>query len=695
MARTQTVTILFCDLVASTERRARLGDDLFDEFTGRFMAALRDAISYHHGREVKSAGDGMMVVFSESVVDAVACAIAMHRSVTEIDLGDPPLLRIGISSGEVGQDGDDFSGMPIVEAARLEASAAPGQTLANAVVRALVGTRRALRFRDVGVLTLKGIPAPLAAVEVIDDEVLDAPRRSPSAPRRSGRRPGVLVAVAIALAAVLAVVGLVATRLGSGGRNDARAPVGITPPQGYTPRYEPVRCPDDVRVVAADATCGYLMVPQDRHQPLGEQVRLLVTRAPARLAGPAAAPTIDVCRCENLGNSLARDHSDLIQLATRGFDGSDPELTCPEFSAVHLRALRQRSDDPTAITRSTDALRRCRARLVAEGIDPAQYNFDAAAQDVADLMFVLKIPHANFIASELVSVEVFDVLRRAPGAVRSITLDNPPPPGQTLLSDPIGDLAGAFDRYVALCNANRTCARGYPDLAGTWRSTYASANLNPSLVSAPNPSNSNGPPIQVLLDGPRIADALTFALALGEASTYKLIPPALTNPTSAAVAAWALQQDTLLPNASGGAQASYTCAYDIHTQNPQAQTLAVRTLPQFTGAQNAEWTRWCTIWHVPDVSAALSADVVSDVPTLVFRGNLSPDGNPDWIPKIERGLSDLQAVVFPNLGSNLLDTGPPCLSALRRQFLANPTAKLDTTACETQSPPIPFEAPSP
>ena len=45
MARTQTVTILFCDLVASTERRARLGDDAFDEFTGRFMVALRTAIS--------------------------------------------------------------------------------------------------------------------------------------------------------------------------------------------------------------------------------------------------------------------------------------------------------------------------------------------------------------------------------------------------------------------------------------------------------------------------------------------------------------------------------------------------------------------------------------------------------------------------------------------------------------------------
>jgi hypothetical protein len=64
--------------------------------------------------------------------------------------------------------------------------------------------------------------------------------------------------------------------------------------------------------------------------------------------------------------------------------------------------------------------------------------------------------------------------------------------------------------------------------------------------------------------------------------------------------------------------------------------------------------RWCTAWNVPDASPALSADVVSDVPTLVFRGNLSPDGNPGWIPKIGRGLSDVHAAVFPSLGGDLL-----------------------------------------
>ena len=151
------MTILFCDLVASTERRARMGDDAFDEFNAAFLAAIRRTLAEHDGREASNAGDGVMAVFAESVADAVSCASALHVAVADLD-PITPKLRIGISSGEVAVDGEEFHGMPIVEAARLEAKAEAGQTLASAVVKTLVGSRRSLRFRDVGSLDLKGIP---------------------------------------------------------------------------------------------------------------------------------------------------------------------------------------------------------------------------------------------------------------------------------------------------------------------------------------------------------------------------------------------------------------------------------------------------------------------------------------------------------------------------------------------------------
>lgn len=700
MAGTQTVTILFCDLVASTERRARLGDDAFDEFTVRFMAALRHAIADSNGEEVKNAGDGLMVVFSRSVADAVVCAASMHRAVAQLDPHDPPLLRVGISTGEVAEDGGDFSGMPIVEAARLEAAAEPGKTLANSVVRTLVGTRRAFRFRDVGALTLKGIPAPLSAVEVLDDQVLDPPpsTQPPAGPAiaSSGRHRRRLTIVAAALIVVAAAVAVVMIRPGSNSRDAVSAPVGITAPKGYKPRYVPTRCPPSVLSVASDAKCAHLVVPQDRSKPNGRHIRLLVTSAPPRLAGPTVEPTIDVCGCEDLGSSLARDHSELIHVAQRGFVDSDPELTCPEVSDWQISALAHPSLDPTELARGTDTLRRCRARLVADGVDPAQYNYETAARDLLDLMFALHIRRANFVAFEYADAEVFQVVRQAPAAVRSITLDNPPPPGTTHLSDPIGDLAGAWNRYVAQCNANPICAQAYPNLAQSAESGSAQFNANPSVVTAQNPNGPNLPPVRILLDGPRTADALAGALA--DPGTYPLIPavidPADETTAEATIATGVVEADYPPQDAPWGAAASYTCAYDVNTQDPQGEALKAQTFPQFGRADNARWTLWCKAWNVPDVSATLSQPVVSDVPALFFRGNLAPDGNPNWIPTTTRGLSNAQTVVFPTLGRDLLAGGPPCLSALRRQFLANPTATLNTTACERESPKIQFIAPA-
>jgi pimeloyl-ACP methyl ester carboxylesterase len=421
---------------------------------------------------------------------------------------------------------------------------------------------------------------------------------------------------------------------------------------------------------------------------------LLVTSAPPRLSGPTVDPTIDVCGCENLGSSLARDHSELIHVAERGFVDSDPELTCPDMSALQISALTSRSLDPTLLVRGTDVMRRCRAQLVAKGVDPAQYNYDTAARDLLDLMFALHIKRANFIAFEYADAEVFDVLRQAPAAVRSITLDNPPPAGTTLLTDPIGDLAGAWSRFVARCDADPICAHAYPNLAQAAQSGAVRLDAHPPLVTTANPNRSNLPAVRVLLDGPRTADALAAGLA--DPNLYPLIPaaiePANETTAEATIASGVLQVEYPPPDAPWGAAASYTCSYDVHTQNPQGEALQAHTLPQFVRADNDRWTQWCKAWNVPDVSATLSQAVVSDVPALFFRGNLSPDGNPNWIPTIARGLSNVQTVVFPTLGSDLLASGPPCLSALRRQFLENPAVTLDTIACEQKSPKIQFVA---
>ncbi len=169
MVQTRTVTILFCDLVGSTALMTRLGDDANDRVRRRLFVALREAVAANRGEEVKSGGDGMMVAFPASAADAVSCAVAMQRAVSRLGANDPLLglaMRVGLSSGEASNEDNDWFGVPVVEANRLENAARTGQILCADVSRILVGSCGGHTFTPVGPLDLKGLPEPLAACEV-------------------------------------------------------------------------------------------------------------------------------------------------------------------------------------------------------------------------------------------------------------------------------------------------------------------------------------------------------------------------------------------------------------------------------------------------------------------------------------------------------------------------------------------------
>ena len=173
---TETVTVLFCDLVGSTALLARLGDDANDAVRRELFAALREPLRHHRGEEVKSQGDGLMVAFRSSA-DALGCAVEMQRSVHHLD-GREPLglaIRVGVSHGEATFEDDDWFGTPVVEAARLCALARPAQILATDLVRAVVGSRGGFDFSPVGALVLKGFPEPVASCEVAWEPELALP----------------------------------------------------------------------------------------------------------------------------------------------------------------------------------------------------------------------------------------------------------------------------------------------------------------------------------------------------------------------------------------------------------------------------------------------------------------------------------------------------------------------------------------
>ena len=177
-----TVTLLFTDLVGSTEMLVGLGDEQAEVVRRSHFALLRAAIS-GTGHEVKNLGDGLMVVF-DSAVDAVACAVSMQQLVHQHNASsDGPAIgiRVGLNVGEPIRDEGDFFGMAVVLAKRICDAAEGGQILASHLVRELVGSRGGFDFGDPWQAELKGLSTPLAICEVAWEAVEAQPLALPGA----------------------------------------------------------------------------------------------------------------------------------------------------------------------------------------------------------------------------------------------------------------------------------------------------------------------------------------------------------------------------------------------------------------------------------------------------------------------------------------------------------------------------------
>ncbi len=144
-------TLLFTDLVDSTETAARLGDPAWRTLLSAHFEAARAEFERFHGREVKTTGDGVLATF-DGPAQAVQCAAAICRAATREGLQ----IRAGVHVGEVEMVAGDLRGVAVHEAARIMAAAGDDEILVSEITRALALTSGAA-FEDRGVHRLKGL----------------------------------------------------------------------------------------------------------------------------------------------------------------------------------------------------------------------------------------------------------------------------------------------------------------------------------------------------------------------------------------------------------------------------------------------------------------------------------------------------------------------------------------------------------
>ena len=153
------------------------------------------AIAHHGGRVVKLMGDGALVEFA-SVVNAVECAVAIQRAMTDRGRAEPPnqriVLRIGINVGDVISEGDDIYGNGVNIAARLEGQAPPGGICVSGAAHEQVEGKVAIDFVDIGELHVKNIDRPVHGYVVVPTSGTGAPDPMPAS-ANAAERPFVAI----------------------------------------------------------------------------------------------------------------------------------------------------------------------------------------------------------------------------------------------------------------------------------------------------------------------------------------------------------------------------------------------------------------------------------------------------------------------------------------------------------------------
>ncbi len=145
-------TVMFTDIVRSTERTVALGDDQWRRLLDQHDTDVSRLVEQYRGRMVKSTGDGVLATF-DGPARAIRCARAIHQAMEPLGIK----VRAGLHTGEVEIRGDDVTGIAVNTAARVQSHARPDEVLVSRTVVDLVAGS-GLTFEDRGAHALKGIP---------------------------------------------------------------------------------------------------------------------------------------------------------------------------------------------------------------------------------------------------------------------------------------------------------------------------------------------------------------------------------------------------------------------------------------------------------------------------------------------------------------------------------------------------------
>ena len=410
-------------------------------------------------------------------------------------------------------------------------------------------------------------------------------------------------------------------------------------------------------------------------------MKLPVVHAPATDAQATAIPTVSIGLIASQPDDALRSASPLIRLGSRGRAPSTPQLSCTEFDTSRAERLALPWND--AGGRYIADLRACLERLRGSGIDLSQYDQADIADDVRDLAFALKQPRISLVATSVFARAALVVIRRYPGLLESVIMNDPNVPPTNALAG----LPGRYDESLALlarrCADNTACNTALPDgLVSAVDRRRERLAANPQTVTVSTP----GGPTPVRVDDGVLMVTLSIALGAGPGAAA-VIPSVVTSDDPTPIAAYFAGSFALL-EADSAPLAIEACAEAAGQVTKSILEAEASVLPRWHALLSTGFLDLCDEFDLRHV-ADLTTEPTSAVPVFVIRGALTTSGTRVDFSAFAAGLTNFTLLELPN-ESAIPGSAPPCAQTLTAAFLRNPAAQLDTKACAAEDPPIRF-----
>ena len=465
------------------------------------------------------------------------------------------------------------------------------------------------------------------------------------------------------------------------------------PTQPYQPVFNPAPCafpvPGGYRVY-----CGYLVVPENRAKSGSPLIQLHVAVFQSFAEGPEPDPVVHLAGGPGSssldvagylfgqGLDAVLDHRDFIFFDQRGTGHSSPRLDCPERNALTPTLLSGTLSDNESLQAIVDAFRRCRDRLLSQGIDLSAYNSAASAADVNDLRTALGYDQLNLYGDSYGTRLALTVMRDYPEAVRSVVLDSTYPLEVNLYTALSPDAERAFNVLFEDCAADPACNAAYPDLRAVFYNLVNQLNTSPATVSL----SVGGVDYPVSLTGDLLMDVLFAGLYNPAVTAYmpKMIYQIQRGEYSILRERLSLYFDT---SSALGMGTSVQCAEEVPFNSAEdAFTAAQGLQPEITAffPQSVQYLfTVCQDWIGVPPDPRENQPVTSDIPTLVLAGEFDPITPPAWGQMTAAHLNHSYYFEFKGNG-HWVTRSSHCALSMTLAFLDNPVTPPDASCMGSQ-----------